>query len=60
MSDIQKIDISKGVLEYSMTRESGTFYYNDKYLVHFGTEATRESLYKEQVALLQSIMKKDL
>lgn len=56
MSDIHKIDISKGVLEYTMTRDTGTFYYNDKYLVHFGTEATRESLYKEQVELLHSII----
>ena len=60
MSDIQKIDICKGVLEYTMTRKSETFYYNDKYLVHFGTEATREALYKSQVNALHSLMKKEL
>ncbi len=60
MSDIQTIDISKGVLEYTMTRDSGTFFYNDKFLVHFGMEATREALYKEQVEMLHSIMKKEL
>lgn len=60
MSDIQRADISKGVLEYTMTRESGTFFYNDKFLIHFGTEATRETLYKEQAELLHSIMKKEL
>ena len=60
MSDIQKIDISKGILEYSMTRETGTFFYKDKFLVHFGTAATREALYKEQAELLRIIMKKEL
>ena len=42
-----------------MTRDSGTFFYNDKFLIHFGTEATREALYKEQVELLHSIIKKE-
>lgn len=56
MSDIIKIDISKGVLEYTMTRNSETFFYNDKFLVHFGTNATREALYKEQVETLYSLM----
>lgn len=59
MSNIQKIDISRGILEYTMTRNSETFFYNDKFLVHFGTEATRESLYQEQARLLQSLMKKE-
>lgn len=58
MSDIQRADISKGLLEYTMTRDSGTFFYNDKFLIHFGTEATREALYREQVELLHSIIKK--
>ena len=58
MADIQRADISKGLLEYTMTRDSGTFFYNDKFLIHFGTEATREALYKEQVELLHSIIKK--
>ncbi len=60
MSDIRKIDVSKGVLEYTMTRNSETFFYNDKFLVHFGTEATRDTLYKEQAETLHAIMKKDL
>ena len=58
MSDIKNIDISKGILEYTMTRDSGTYFYNNKFLIHFGTEATRKALYKEQVELLHSIMKK--
>lgn len=60
MSAIHKMDISKGVLEYTMTRDSGTFFYNDKFLVHFGTKATREALYKEQAEMLHSIIKKGL
>ncbi len=60
MSDIKIIDISKGVLEYTMTRNSETYFYNDKFLVHFGTEATRDTLYKEQAELLHAIMKKEL
>jgi hypothetical protein len=58
MADIQRADISNGLLEYTMTRDSGTYFYNDKFLVHFGTEATRDALYKEQVELLHSIIKK--
>jgi hypothetical protein len=56
MSDIRKIDIGKGVLEYTMTRNSETFFYNDKFLVHFGTEATWEPLYKSQVNTLHSLI----
>ena len=56
MSDIQKIDIGKGILEYTMTRNSETFFYNDKFLVHFGTEATWEPLYKSQVNTLHSLI----
>ena len=54
MSDIKKIDISKGVLEYTMTRNSETSFYNDKFLVHFGTEATRDTLYREQAEMLNA------
>lgn len=56
MADIKKIDISKGILEYTMTRNSETYFYNDKFLVHFGTEATQGALYKEQVEMLYSLM----
>ena len=57
MSDIQRIDISKGILEYTMTRNSETFFYSDKFLVHFGTAATRKTLYNSQVDVLRSLMK---
>lgn len=60
MSDILKIDISKGILEYTMTRNSEACFYNDSFFVHFGTFATRESLYEEQAGLLHEIMKKEL
>lgn len=60
MSDILKIDISKGILEYTMIRHSETFFYNDKFLVHFGTSATRKALYNEQVQILRSHMKEEL
>ena len=58
MSDIQKIDISKGILEYNMTRNSETFHYRDKFLVHFGTAATSGSLYINQVEMLHSVIGK--
>lgn len=53
-----KIDISKGILEYTMTRNSETHYYNDIFLVHSGTSATRKALYNEQVQMLNLLMKK--
>lgn len=51
------MDISKGFLEYTMIRNSETFFYNDKYLVHFGTSATRKPLYNSQVKVLHVLMK---
>ena len=44
--------------EFEEVREEYIENDNDKFLIHFGTEATREALYREQVELLHSIIKK--
>lgn len=58
MSDIKNIDISKGILEYTMIKNSEISFYHDKFLIHFGTAATREALYNNQVEMLHSAMTK--